>query len=161
MKTWIVDIDGTLALMGDRDPYDWTRVGEDLPNEPVIRVVKALLLNDDLVFMSGRMEKCRKQTELWLDANVTGHFWGKDRMGCLVGMSGRFPLFMRGDDDYRPDEVVKKQLFDEHINGRFDVAGVIDDRDKVVRMWREELGLTCFQVADGEFLWTGILSQHS
>lgn len=151
MKTWIVDIDGTLALMGDRSPYDWSRVGEDLPNKPVVRMVEALIYTgDQIVFMSGRMEKCRKQTELWLCSNVAG-----------VYIPDGQQLFMRGDDDYRSDEIVKKQLFDEHINGRFDVAGVIDDRDKVVRMWREELGLTCFQVADGEFLWTGILSQHS
>ncbi|MFC7644091.1 hypothetical protein ACFQX6_27630 [Streptosporangium lutulentum] len=41
---WIVDIDGTLALRGDRGPYDWDRVGEDLPNHPVVTIVKALIL---------------------------------------------------------------------------------------------------------------------
>ena len=28
---------------------------------------------------------------------------------------------------------------------------VMDDRDQVVSMWRNELGLTCFQVAEGDF----------
>jgi hypothetical protein len=71
-------------------------------------------------------------------------------MGCLVVMSGRFPLFMRGDDDYRPDEIVKRELYEENVLGNYDVVGVIDDRSKVVKMWRE-LGLTCLQVAEGAF----------
>ena len=33
----------------------------------------------------------------------------------------------------------------------YDVAGVLDDRDQVVKMWRNELGLTCLQVAEGNF----------
>jgi hypothetical protein len=137
MKTWICDIDGTLALKGERSPFDWSRVGEDLPNAPVIRVVEALLFRgDDIVFMSGRMEQCRRDTTLWLKANIdycTGE-----------------PLFMRADDDYRPDTVVKRELFDNHVKDRYDVIGVIDDRYSVVRQWRS-MGLTCLQVAEGNF----------
>ena len=43
MQTWIVDIDGTVAIMGDRSPFDWARVGEDLPKSPVITVVEPRL----------------------------------------------------------------------------------------------------------------------
>ena len=32
-----------------------------------------------------------------------------------------------------------------------EVEGVLDDRDRVVKMWREELGLTCLPVAPGNF----------
>jgi len=148
MKTWICDIDGTLALMNGRGPFDWSRVGEDLPNEPVISVVKSFISSDyHIVYMSGRMEEARKQTELWLDVNVHGKYRG-------------FPLFMRADGDYRPDMVVKKELYENHILGNYDVAGVIDDRDQVVKMWRD-LGLTCFQVAEGNFLWMVMFSRNS
>lgn len=42
-KVWLVDIDGTVALRGERGPFDWDRVGEDKPNGPVIAVVRALM----------------------------------------------------------------------------------------------------------------------
>lgn len=148
MKTWICDIDGTLALKGERSPFDWSRVGEDLPNIPVIRVVEALLyVGDNIVFMSGRMEQCRQQTAMWLNANIDC---------CNVHYDDGFPggcceqLLMRADEDYRPDEIVKRELFDNHVKPRYDVIGVIDDRSKVVRMWRE-LGLTVLDVAGNDF----------
>lgn len=144
MKTWICDIDGTLALKGERSPFDWSRVGEDLPNEPVIRVVEALLyLGDNIVFMSGRMEQCRRQTALWLTANIDC---------CYVHPVGNYgeELLMRADGDFRPDEIVKRELFDNHVKPRYTVIGVIDDRSKVVRMWRE-LGLTVLDVAGNDF----------
>lgn len=145
MKVWIVDIDGTLALKGDRSPFDWSRVGEDLPNTPVIRVVEALLyLGDNIVFMSGRMEQCRAQTALWLNANIDCCNVHVTRSDCCE------QLFMRADEDYRPDTIVKRELFDNHVKDRYDVIGVIDDRDSVVRQWRS-MGLTCLQVADGNF----------
>lgn len=141
---WIVDIDGTLALRGDRSPYDWSRVGEDAPNKPVITVARSLAARSSLIFMSGRMEQCRHPTLMWLHTHVCDH----PRLpACFTG----YPLLMRKDDDNRPDQVVKRELFERHIQGLYEVEGVLDDRDKVVRMWREELGLTCLQVAPGNF----------
>jgi uncharacterized protein YcfJ len=57
---------------------------------------------------------------------------------------------MRPAGTNHPDQELKRALYDEHVVGTYDVAFVIDDRDKVVRMWRD-LGLTCLQVADGAF----------
>lgn len=141
MKTWLVDIDGTLALRGERKPYEWHRVGEDKPNEPVIEVVRALAACSNIVFVSGRMEDCREQTLDWLHEHVC-----RRALTCFHA-----PLFMRADDDYRRDTVVKREIYETWIAGRYDVAGVIDDRDQVVKMWRNELGLTCLQVAEGNF----------
>lgn len=139
-KAVIVDIDGTVALRGDREPYDWDRVGEDLPNWPVITVIRALWdwhawMEDDLkvIVMSGRPEECRKQTELWLDINVRLPYW----------------LLMRGDGDFRQDWIVKDELFSE-VRDRYHILSAWDDRDQMVRYWRA-LGLQCFQVGDGTF----------
>jgi hypothetical protein len=139
--TWIVDIDGTLALAGDRSPYDWSRVGEDAPNGPVITVARALAARSGLIYMSGRMEQCREATTGWLHD-----------FGCEPGlrMCG-FPLLMRKDGDMRPDQIAKRELYDREVLGIYEVEGVLDDRAKVVRMWREDLGLTCLQVAPGDF----------
>jgi len=48
-----------------------------------------------------------------------------------------------------PDEKLKLQWLNE-MDWKDDVVAVFDDRDKVVNMWRE-IGLTCMQVAPGNF----------
>ena len=134
---WIaVDIDGTVAFHGARSPYDETRVHEDRPNEPVLAVTRALFdAGHMLIFVSGRSEGCREATEAWLAKHTRG-------------TASR--LYMRPAGDMRKDAVVKRELFDRHIRDRFDVRAVLDDRDQCVTLWRS-LGLTCLQVADGNF----------
>lgn len=138
----LFDVDGTLALRDESDPNvrhfaDWHRVGEDLPNGPVIELAQMVTWTGDyrLIVMSGRDEVCRWQTEMWLTAQGV-HF---------------DELFMRREKDNRPDNVVKEGLYREHVEGRYDVAWVVDDRMQVVRMWRDVLGLTVLQCADGDF----------
>lgn len=134
----LVDIDGTVALKGARSPYDYTRVHEDDPNKRVIDVVYALYLAGyEIIFMSGRSEDCRAMTEEWLAE-------------CLPFVAGA-QLYMRASGDMRKDSIVKRELFDKHVRGYFNIVCVLDDRNQVVRMWREELGLTCLQVAEGNF----------
>ncbi len=132
----LCDLDGTLALRtGDRSPYDWHRVGEDDPNPAVIEIVQVLWnAGYHIVLMSGRDESCRMQTEMWLDAQkVPFH-----------------ELHMRAEKDNRKDSLVKIELYHRHVKDRFDVAFVLDDRRQVVEAWRA-IGLTVFQVADGDF----------
>lgn len=135
-KAVLVDIDGTTALMCDRSPFDESRVADDLPNWPVIRVVRALhLAGNRIVFVSGRTSACRAATEAWIDRHVAIPYDG---------------LHMRAEGDFRKDFHVKADLFDEHIRNVYDVACVLDDRRQVVEMWRA-LGLTVLQVAEGDF----------
>lgn len=137
-KAWIVDIDGTVALRGDRSPYDWSRVGEDKPNRPVIDVVQALIaMGHEVRYVTGRMEQCRDSTVAWLREHVASATHPSD-------------LYMRPDGDYTPDDRLKREIWRRDIRDRYDVAGVIDDRARVVAMWRE-IGLTCLQVAPGDF----------
>lgn len=138
---WLCDIDGTLALRGDRSPFDWARVGEDTANKPVITMARLLAARSGLIFMSGRMDQCRGETRLWL------HTFVCDPSLCTCKM----PLMMRKDGDNRPDQIIKRELFERRIQGIYEIEGVLDDRDRVVKMWREELGLTCLQVAPGNF----------
>ncbi len=132
----LVDIDGTVALMAGRSPYDWHRVGEDEPNPSVIAAVRAMhAAGHAIVFCSGRDEVCRAETEAWLELFVDVPYEA---------------LFMRPEGDSRKDSVVKREIFDTEIRDRWRVVGVFDDRRQVVRMWRA-LGLTVFQVAEGDF----------
>lgn len=132
---WLVDLDGTLALMGGgRSPFDWPRVVEDELNRPVAQVVRALeRFGFQIVFVSGRDSVCRPETLYWLSR---------------YGFTG-VQLFMRAEGDTRKDAIVKRELLDK-ISEDWDVFGALDDRDSVVRMWRS-VGLTCFQVAEGNF----------
>ncbi len=132
----LVDIDGTVALMHDRSPYDWARVGSDLPNPAVIAAVRAMhAAGHAIVFCSGRDAVCRAETEAWLD--------------LFVGVPYE-ALFMRPENDNRKDSIVKREIFDTEVRDRWRIVGVFDDRQQVVRMWRA-LGLTVFQVAEGDF----------
>ncbi|AIG78417.1 Hypothetical protein AJAP_27865 [Amycolatopsis japonica] len=133
----LVDVDGTVAQMHDRSPYDMTRVGEDSPKWAVIHVVESLAkAGYRIVFVSARNEVARPATEDWIDEHIE--------------LPEGFVLHMRADGDGRDDRVVKREIFDKEIRDRYFVRAVLDDRDKVVRMWRD-LGLTCLQVAEGAF----------
>lgn len=136
-SVWIFDVDGTLAIKHpDRGIYDLSMVHLDAPNDPVVGVLLALVDNGEgIVVMSGREDSAREATEAWLDS--------------VLDFTP--PLHMRRAGDVRPDYVVKAELFAEHIAGKYRVAGVFDDRDQVVNLWRRRLCLPTFQVADGDF----------
>jgi hypothetical protein len=133
----IIDIDGTLSIKGKRSPYDYTKVGQDLLNDDIADIVRMYNKDENIkVFIfSGRDECCRLDTEEWLkNNNITYNH-----------------LVMRGNNDFRKDFIVKREMYDEYISGKYNVKFVIDDRNQVVDMWRKELGLTCLQCNYGDF----------
>lgn len=129
--TVLVDIDGTVATMTGRSPYDYSKVHTDAVVEKVQRLVNR---QAHYIFLSGREDGCREETLKWLEKN-----------NFSVNA-----LLMRKHGDHRPDWIVKREIYENEIKGRWNVDFVIDDRQQVVDMWREE-GLTCFAVADGHF----------
>lgn len=131
---YLVDIDGTVALCGDRDIYDGAKAHLDTVNENVANVIGKLSHGHPMIYMSGRSEEYREVTEGWLHDH-----------GLLADH-----LHMRPAGDKRKDSTVKHELFNKHVRGNYNVAGVFDDRNQVVDMWRA-IGLTVFQVADGNF----------
>lgn len=144
----LVDLDGTLALMGDRSPYAADLAYLDRINEPVRLLIESYLERgrserdehfgtywNKIILMSGRQSEHRAVTEKWLADHGIRYE----------------ALFMRPAGDSRKDSIVKRELFDTHIRGKYNVDFVLDDRNQVVDMWRNELGLTCLQVAEGDF----------
>jgi predicted kinase len=135
-STVIVDIDGTLALMGERNPFAWDQVHLDTPNTAVVDLVRDLhAAGQHITIMSGRDGSCYAATAAWLDEHV------------VPGL----PLHMRAAGDTRKDSIIKHELFTEHVAGRYHVRFVLDDRDQVIALWRGKLGLPTFQVAYGNF----------
>ena len=134
-KAIIVDLDGTLAHMSGRSPFEWHRVGEDSCDETVAEIVR--LHNDagyKILIVSGRDSVCKDISEKWLDDNnIPNDF-----------------IFMRPEGDSRKDSIIKLELFNNYIRGNWNVKFVLDDRRQVVDVWRE-LGLKCLQVAEGDF----------
>lgn len=132
----ICDIDGTLAIIKDRSPFDASKCEQDLINLPIAEIVKTYhQLGVKIVLMSGRDENFRSPTTNWLAYN-------------------RIPydeLFMRRAGDQRKDSIVKKELFEAEIRGKYFVKFVLDDRNQVVDLWRLDLGLPCLQVNYGDF----------
>jgi len=141
-KAFLVDIDGTLAHMRDyRGPFDWKKVGLDDVDYVIQEIVENLIVGSrfdgpgyTVIVMSGRDEACREETQNWLTDNM---IWADH-------------VFMRPQGDMRPDNLIKAELFDKYVRDNFDVQFVLDDRDQVVEMWRA-MGLTCLQVAPGDF----------
>lgn len=132
----ICDIDGTIALMNGRGPYEFDKVHTDVPNSPVSSLIDILdNLDHKVIFLSGRGEESRAETTGWL--------W--------YHLGFKPELHMRAAGDMRPDWIIKHELFQEHVAGKYSVWFVLDDRDQVVDLWRRKLGLPTFQVADGDF----------
>jgi predicted kinase len=131
----IVDLDGTLAHMNGRGPYEWNRVDEDDVDESVSEIIKLFSDTDThILIVTGRDESCREKCIKWLDRH---DIWFSR-------------LFMRPAGDSRKDCIIKEEIFNQNIRDFYYVKFVLDDRNQVVETWRR-LGLKCFQVAPGDF----------
>ena len=144
-ETIVVDIDGTIAKVGDRLKYiqqekkDWNsfyeHCDEDEPIEDIIQLVKKLYFDGcKIVFCTGRRESVREKTVEWIKKHLGFKPWD-------------YSLLMRKDNDWRHDTIVKPLMLDIPAN---EVLLVLEGRDSMVKKWRE-LGYTCLQVNEGDF----------
>ena len=143
----VFDMDGTLADVTHRrglvegPSKDWeaffTQCDQDRPNRPVIEMSQMLGMSCDIHVVTARRQKEAGVTEKWLQ-------------NYSVPYTALWVLRPdEGDDKYTPDVELKQRWLDQ-FEGKRRIAYVFDDRDKVVAMWRRN-GLTCFQVAEGNF----------
>lgn len=143
----VVDIDGTIAKIGDRLKYleqeekDWDsfykHCDEDDVHIDIMSLVQTLYDDGfyDIVFCTGRRESCREKTVIWL---------------AKYSNINEYTLLMRGDKDWRHDTKVKPELLQSLNITPDDVLFILEDRYSMVQKWRE-LGYRCLQVADGNF----------
>lgn len=126
----IVDIDGTLAHMHSRGPFEWSKVGEDHLDKEVASYVDYLNHNGVHVFIfSGRDSVCRRETEEWLLRHDIDYAH----------------LAMRPEGNTQPDYIVKEEMFDLYCKGKYNVTHVIDDRAMMCRHW-ETMNLRVWNV---------------
>tara|TARA_R110000796_G_scaffold240516_1_gene361625 strand:- start:743 stop:1183 length:441 start_codon:yes stop_codon:yes gene_type:complete len=138
----VVDIDGTIAKVGDRlkylklkpPDYDsfYLSCFDDEPIKDMIDFVKNLYPVYDIVFCTGRREQVREVTAKWL--------FNQGLYGALL---------MRPDGDMRHDVLTKPEALFDYLD-KSEVAFILEDRNSMVKKWRE-LGLRCLQVDYGNF----------
>lgn len=134
----IYDIDGTIAEKGDRNAFDWKRVGEDMTIDRVVATIDWLSeINEDnrpiIIVCTGRDAVCEEETIEWLKGNAILY----DK------------VYFRPEKDQRPDWVVKEEMWREIAKDHY-IVGMYDDRNQVTRRARA-LGLKVFQVEYGNF----------
>lgn len=150
---YIFDLDGTIAnvlhrlplLVGSSSPTKHRDFEDacdrDTPNAPVVRTMHMLLAQGAEIWVfSGRSERVQRKTIMWLMQNT-----------LLPPSTIHDNLVMRPEGDNRPDNELKQMFIDSMLHedlGR--LVAVFDDRQQVVDMWRKN-GITCFQVAPGDF----------
>jgi FMN phosphatase YigB (HAD superfamily) len=156
----IVDIDGTVADLTHRRKYvdgtlgkkkDWPSfhagMTHDTPHADIIALVQHFAsvrqgrgYAHKITFVTGRHEAYRNATLSWLSAHVP--------------LPNSFAMYMRIDGDYRSDDIVKEEIYLKALHPLGvtpeTTAFVLDDRDRVVHMWRRH-GFRVLQVAPGDF----------
>lgn len=143
------DLDGTTSLLNGRSPYDASGCDRDPPNTPVVECIKGMYAYLErraadegkdhsklkIIFTSGREEKYREPTVKFLAEHLPGI---------------PYELHMRKTGDMRKDSIIKEEMFNNEIKGKWNILFVLDDRNQVVDQWRS-MGLHTFQVAPGNF----------
>ena len=143
--TVVIDLDGTLCDLTHRQHYvetspkNWDAFFDGCKDDALFPWCKALIDGMNSVgyfvaIVSGRPERCRTATEKWLKDNEV--VW--DEL-----------YFVREDGDHAPDDLLKEQWLKRYPD-RNDIEFVVDDRKRVVEMWRRN-GLVCLQCAIGDF----------
>ncbi len=149
----IFDLDGTLSdathrqwmIRKDRADGlkpDWRTFyracGRDKPKLATIAVAKALhAASHELWLFSGRSNEVQALTSAWLVEHELAMLFSRYRF--------------RPEGDHQPDDKLKRGWYEEMSEqDRERLLLVFDDRDRMVAMWRS-LGVTCFQVAPGDF----------
>lgn len=127
----ICDMDGTLALLNGRNPYDTGRCEEDILN-PAVHIILSAYSNE-IIIVSGREDRFKNQTENWLKKHNIKYS----------------QIFMRYSGDRRSDDVIKREIFYSKISGRYHIDYVLDDRLSVCKLWHS-LGLPLFRFGNPE-----------
>lgn len=141
-KDVIVDIDGTLAdvthrlhhVRGRRKKWKkfFALMSEDKPISEVITRVQDLAGEYNIYLVSGRPDDYRDITTEWLKLHDVPYE----------------ALYMRRAGDFRPDDIVKQEILDEHFD-KHNIELVIEDRPRVIRMWKSN-GLKVEDVGTGQ-----------
>ena len=147
----IFDLDGTLFDPSHRLHHldgekDWKAFHDAMDKDPTIDAIaelarilyKATQFDagiDAVLLVTARHDdpKYRRMTEEALHKHDIKHH----------------KLYMRANDDTRPDHVVKAQILEHILDDGYEPMLAVDDRPSIIAMWREH-GITALQCAPDE-----------
>ena len=129
----LYDIDGTIAQMHNRGPFEWNKVKEDYMIYSVVSTIDWLSDLDSknrptVILCTGRDGIALNDTIEWLNNN---EIYYDD-------------IMIRNEKDMRPDWIVKEEMW-KNISEKYNIIAMYDDRLQVVRRARA-LGLKVFNV---------------
>lgn len=129
-KIILCDIDGTIANNDHRQHFlegkkDWDGFFSELiKDEPIFPIINKVIeeheAGKDIIFLTGRPERYRYSTLLWLKEYF----------------QFEFKLLMRMDNDQRNKLIVKTEIFKNHIDISL-VDYIIDNDQDLIDMWCE------------------------
>ena len=127
----IVDLDGTLAILNSRGPFEWENVGNDNLNQPIAELmVMYQKYSYKTIILSGRDEAASEKTIKWLNQNDIIY----DK------------LYLRPSNNQMSNADYKRMIFINEIQAKYNVLFILEDLPEVVKMWRDEFSLTVLQV---------------
>ena len=128
-NTIIFDLDGTLADITAR---------KELATKPNGKLDWDVFFDSSNIKLDVPNEPVVKMAQMFAENDFN-----------VLIFSGRNGNIATQEMRFMPDEILKKHMLDLFVDIN-DVFLVVDDRNKVVDMWRD-LGLNTFQVAPGDF----------
>lgn len=146
MKAVIFDIDGTISDCSNRrhfietNPKDWKNfhynAPYDTPHENIVELMRMIRNNKGIhiILCTGRYNTMRTETKDWLKKYDIPYDF----------------LLMRPENDSRDDTIIKKEMLDVIHSHNFEILFCVDDRKRVVDMWRAN-GILTLQCAEGNF----------
>lgn len=137
-KAILIDLDNTLAILAKGySPYD----PKHYPHDTLHQAVKDVIDMADkdgvyILILSGR----EGSTE---NADATMQWLAKHGVGYDA-------LIMRKEGDKRRDDIIKMELFNEHVRDHYNVLFAVDDRLRVVDAYRAR-GISVLEANRGDF----------
>lgn len=133
-KAILCDLDGSIADITHRSPYDASKCLDDTPKQYIVNLVKMYYdTGHKIIFCSGREDKFKDLTIQWLNKTLPA--------------SMDYELFMRPSGNFEKDSIIKENIFRAHIQNKYFVETVLDDRLQVCRLWHN-LGLNLLRIGD-------------
>jgi len=138
-KCVVLDFDGTIADYTFRDhlrSIDWDAYiaasFSDVPSKPVVEIIERFKNDHNIVILSARSERSRKETEEWLDKYNIYHD----------------DLILKPDNATEEDCDIKVNLIKKIPEKYGEIVFCIDDRSSCVQSFRDA-GLYTFQCGNG------------
>ena len=130
-KIVLCDIDGTIANNDHRQHYlggkkDWEGFFSELINDkPISKIIKKIKAHHssgkEIIFLTGRPEKYRYSTSLWLKENF----------------EFEFRLLMRKNNDYRNKLLIKNEIFEDNFS-KHSIYCIYDNDEDLIKLWKDK-----------------------